>query len=343
MVVAFQAIDYSREDNRRQLYEFLDLLGADTLAPGTRSNYDRHRSNYEYICQNLQYQAWPPSFECLRAYLGHHIYTGHSVNSFPQMISALRHYHYRHPLYHDQPFLSQYDACRLKDFTRSVRRHFPTQVKRKRPLTLDILGQILLISDTSSPQTQMFLTMAFICHNALLRFSELLKLTLSDVFFDHRAGVVRLRLVNTKAAPGMVQMVTLCPLGEVSGASLLAAYWAGKQLHLRPGTNRLFQLDTPVSDRRFKDLFVDRWLRRQLSRLGLVGGEFSGHSFRSGGATDMFRQRLPAQLIKQAGRWRSDVYMLYCRDHPDTAAEIVQTAFDRIIGEAFGFRPAEAG
>lgn len=259
------------------------------------------------------------------------------------MLSALRHYQRRHPLYHHLPFLSPYEDVLLKDFTKSARYHFPSQPKRKRPLTMDVLGQILLVSDTTSPRVQMFLTMAFIAHNALLRCSELLKLTLADVFFDHEAGVVRLRLVNTKAAPGTVQLVTLCSMGSVSGASLLASYWAGKQLHLRPGTDRLFQFDdAPVSERRLKGLFV-KWLRGRLRHIGLVGGEFSGHSFRSGGATDMFRQNLPFQLIKQAGRWRSVVYTLYCRDHPDTAAEIVQTAFDRIIGEAFGFRPMEGG
>lgn len=334
----YDSIDYSREDIRQQFYDFLERIGGDALAPGTRSYYDRHRFNYESHCQAMGLRAWPPTFRALRSFFGHHLYTGHSINTLSQIKSALKHYHLRHPQYRHLPFLLPSDELALKDFTRSAHRFFPTEVKRKRPLTLDILSRILLISDTTSPKIQMFLTMAFVSHNALLRFSELANLQVQNVYFDHAAQVVRLRLVNTKAAPGTIQNVSLCMIGKVSGAALLSDYWVGRQLHLQPRDTPLFQYHHPISTSRFKFYFV-QWIRAQLNSLGLVGKEFSGHSFRSGGATDMFRQRLPPRMIKEAGRWKSDVYMIYCRDHPDTAAAIVQAAFDRIIAEAYRYRP----
>ena len=64
--------------------------------------------------------------------------------------------------------------------------------------------------------------------------------------------------------------------------------------------------------------------RQLLTKAGFLAKDYAGHSYRSGGATDLWRSnRCRPFTIKLHGRWKSDAYHLYIRDNPrDTAAEV---------------------
>ena len=66
--------------------------------------------------------------------------------------------------------------------------------------------------------------------------------------------------------------------------------------------------------------------RKLLQRSGFPAKQFAGHSFRSGGATDLWEsQRCRPLTIKLHGRWKSDACRLYIRDNPRrTAQEVAQ-------------------
>jgi hypothetical protein len=49
---------------------------------------------------------------------------------------------------------------------------------------------------------------------------------------------------------------------------------------------------------------------------------YSGHSFRAGGATDLFTSRVPYNIIKKFGRWKSDAALKYYRDDMDVATTV---------------------
>ena len=53
------------------------------------------------------------------------------------------------------------------------------------------------------------------------------------------------------------------------------------------------------------------------ARLGMDDSLYSGHSLRAGGATDLFAAGMRYELIKKAGRWKSDTAMLYYRSDED--------------------------
>lgn len=63
------------------------------------------------------------------------------------------------------------------------------------------------------------------------------------------------------------------------------------------------------------------WLRLRIkaavAAIGLNPAEYSGHSLRAGGATDLFVARVPLYVIKKKGRWASDAVMVYYRDEED--------------------------
>ena len=60
------------------------------------------------------------------------------------------------------------------------------------------------------------------------------------------------------------------------------------------------------------------WFRLRLkslcSKAGLNSRLYSGHSLRSGGATDLFNAGVDFHFIKLLGRWKSDTALIYYRD-----------------------------
>ena len=56
--------------------------------------------------------------------------------------------------------------------------------------------------------------------------------------------------------------------------------------------------------------FVSK-LKATLSSIGFPAEQFSGHSFRRGGATWAFKKGVPGELIMSHGDWRSGAYLEY--------------------------------
>jgi hypothetical protein len=81
-----------------------------------------------------------------------------------------------------------------------------------------------------------------------------------------------------------------------------------------------------------------QWFRQRVKRsvamIGLDPEQYSGHSFRAGGATELFVRRVPYHIIKKFGRWKSDAAMLYYRDQDDV---------NRVVGRAFGVAEMKVG
>ena len=57
----------------------------------------------------------------------------------------------------------------------------------------------------------------------------------------------------------------------------------------------------------------------------------STHSFRIGGATEMFKRDISIDLIKKLGRWKGDCYQVYIRPDADTCATWARSILEREI------------
>ena len=66
------------------------------------------------------------------------------------------------------------------------------------------------------------------------------------------------------------------------------------------------------------------WVQRfriRLNDAGLSPLKFSGHSFRPGGATDLFTMKVPLATVMKVGRWKSpDSALVYFREENEIAA-----------------------
>jgi len=87
-----------------------------------------------------------------------------------------------------------------------------------------------------------------------------------------------------------------------------------------------------------KPAFVKRV--KGLVKLAGLDGDFAGHSFRSGGACDLYAANVPLESIQKMGRWRSNAALLYLRCQEVTPLKIAH-AF-RLSSE-YGFEFWNAG
>lgn len=151
-------------------------------------------------------------------------------------------------------------------------------------------------------------------------------LTRADVKFrtaENGERSVLIRMRPAKAAPGMGKWV---PLELCGGGTLLDPVAA---------LERLFALDyvpperlatTPLfrrgSGEAFKVREVRGMVRMLMGSLGLDASKFGAHSLRIGGATACLAADMSPATIRAAGRWASDVFILYTRANRQSARRV---------------------
>ena len=72
------------------------------------------------------------------------------------------------------------------------------------------------------------------------------------------------------------------------------------------------------------DAFVSR-IKAVTLKIGLPADDYSGHSLRAGGATDLFVARVPYYIIQRKGRWSSDAALVYYRHEEDVLRAVSAT------------------
>lgn len=61
-----------------------------------------------------------------------------------------------------------------------------------------------------------------------------------------------------------------------------------------------------------KPAFVDR-IKETLTKAGIDGSSYAGHSFRIGAATPTAADGVEDSMIQMLGRWKSSTYLVYIR------------------------------
>ena len=208
----------------------------------------------------------------------------------------------------------------IKSVLKGSRRLVGDKVTPKLPITPGILLDIFKLLDLSLPLHLMFWAAALTAFFGMLCKSNLFPpqsgydptkhLSRSD-FYPHGGGLdLHLKWSKTIQFADRVHQVLL-PLVH--------------QSHLCPVTALLLLFSKfPVSPNEpafsFKVMgklsvlsyphFI-RLLRGFLSRLGVPGSKYAGHSFRRGGASWAFTCGARTELIKHQGDWKSSAYLRY--------------------------------
>lgn len=237
-------------------------------------------------------------------------------------------------------WLSEDDHTRLARLRRGLMKYDRSPVRRKLPITLHRLLEMLKHAPLTDLRNLQYVPMAFLAHDGLLRYSELHNLTCGDLAFTSGDTVeltIRISKTTHDKPPEVITLDSYMIHGtSFCAVSLLRSYydrlkaahydWGRSDHPLFPDirTGRLFVRPTP------KTHFV-AWTQARLAQAGHDASKYSGHSFRSGGATDLYGAGAHSRTIKIAGRWSSEAYVIYIRDHPEEAARNIAKAYQYVI------------
>lgn len=336
-------LDYARREERRQLHKYAREIYLSHLAESTRRKYSSHEQCYRRWCKKFGVKGFARRggrmpVESLCLYMADFLMRGMSSSSLPTMLSALKKAaEYRGVRWIDS---NPVDKAYLANMLRGCRNVRPPVPRRCRPITLKLLFKLQRAAG-NNVREQQYMTMAWVAYGALLRMGELLDLRVGDVLWEEQKKRVCVLICNSKAnkrgAPEKVFLYEASD-GSLSPHSVLAAYWDKHHLGQAPRASmRVFPKATSggrgafYSHKPFVKDHLIKYLRQQLATLRVRdSASYTGHSFRSGGATDLFQGGLDVRTIKLIGRWASDAVWIYIRTQPEQYQESVTKAFLKI-------------
>jgi integrase len=306
--------------------------------PKTNTDRQRFIRYYEEICASREACPWPAEEFNVGCFLVAYCEANQSVQSLNNALSAIR-TEARERC--GQEFTKPQEWY-LRRLRRGLRKTFRRPTERKRPITMDILAQVVLVSDLQKLADLQHLTQGYLQHDACLRTKEAFSLRWSDVSWEvdatgavQAAGVtIRVSKARYESAAETVQF----PPYEIGGvmwcaARFLVAYMEDARVLARQGADEESYLFPSLSGktgskRGSRTSFVE-WFRARLQQVGYSPDEFAGHSFRAGGATDLHTGQVPEVLGRLLGRWRCrEAYFLYLREDPRLQAAQIRAAFE---------------
>ena len=298
---------------------------------------ERTAREYRAWCEGRQQQAFPACYRTVAGYVSEKVVSLRgSAKSVDNWVSSLRVYSIQHGL----PWLTEGDLYLLKKVRGQLALEDTTDIDRKHPFTLKMIQKAVahVWRPKESPYDLLCATAALVAHNGLLRGGELLYgLRARDVTWESRNRSVSLHFKWTKTVrKGTGVDVRITDYPGPSAYKYLRRWYKQQQLHRKPkayvfprwqadrtGTSGSFDFRVPAKV---------RWLRtvikETVKKLGFNPDLYSGHSFRAGGATDLFILRVPYPKIKKYGRWLSDAALVYYRDDIEVSAAVAK-AFGR--------------
>lgn len=208
----------------------------------------------------------------------------------------------------------------VRDVLKGCKRQFSTPVLRKEPLCLQDLAKVHAASSQVFNDV-LFLALLLSGFHALHRLGELTVpdnskalderkvIKRTSLFFSSCGGFLRYTLPYNKCNPFFLGSTVILSKCQVPGTCPVAALL--RYIRLRDSfflsSSALFL--TSKGSHPTRSWFLSRF-RRHFSN------EKSGHSMRSGGASALARAGLPLDHIQDVGRWSSEAFKTYVRDHP---------------------------
>jgi integrase len=285
---------------------------------------------YTTFCRSANLKAFPVSYESLGLYLIQYCRRfGHTTRTIPTIVSHLKRANRRF----STTWMDEASQLRLDDLIAGLRKFDRTAPARKLPMTHRVMADIQRVADATTHKHFQHIVMSKVAREALLRAKELLQLRHCDIRWNDTRTTVTITIHMSKANKvGPPEHVTLTDFGATSAVAHLRCYMEVMAAGFPKGTSTqplwpsISENGTVFWATATTKLNFVALARQLLTKAGYPAMRYSGHSYRSGGATDLWdSQRCRPLTIKLHGRWKSDAYLLYIRDNPErTAAEVTQ-------------------
>jgi hypothetical protein len=196
---------------------------------------------------------------------------------------------------------------------------------RKRPLTREELITVQLKFTQPSHDDNLFLAILFTSFHGLMRLGEN---TWPDkrALQDYRKVIMRSTVTSSDRSFGFLLPSHKADRLFEGNHILIHATNAGDDpvhifstyLHSR---DLLFPMNPELWFRSDGSIPTRRWFMQRLTLL--FPDNVGGHSLRAGGATSYALAGIPPHLIQAMGRWSSDAFQIYIRQHPALLASLL--------------------
>lgn len=295
-----------------------------SFAVSTRKSYSSQLKSYLSFCNDMGCSPVPVSQENLcryTAFLARRL----APQSIPAYLNIIRLLHLESDRIN--PLTNNFV---LDTLLKGIKRDKGVMVKQALPMTPQILLHIRNILDLSAPYWVSFWAACLVAFFAFLRKSNLFKDS-DNKHYLTRDQIVRtpsdqvVLVINSTKTIQYKQRSLILPLPDIPNHPLCPVSALKNMFMASPpqqGSDPVFSFNTPAG---IKPLSYTRFikdLRGLLVRLGL-GSDYSGHSFRRGGASYMLQMGIPGEMIKLMGDWRSDCYQRYLDVSLETRTRMV--------------------
>ena len=299
----------------RALDSIVDSFRNHAFAESTKRTYNNYLRSYIDFCRKFHICIVPLSPTNLARYVAF-LSDRLQFSSITNYLSVVR-------LLHLEAGLpSPLDSFYIHSVLKGAKRVIGGQANRKLPITPGILHKIFSLLSLHNSKDLCFWTACLVAFFSFLRKSNLFASSLQS--FDplchlarenikfHSRGVC-LQLRKTKTIQFSERMLEI-PLPRVTNSPLcpsqalllnfkqVPAISSPSPAFLYYVQGRPLALTYPV--------FL-KMLKHYIGRLGFDCTQYSGHSFRRGGASFALECGVPADIIQSQGDWKSDAYKAY--------------------------------
>lgn len=291
---------------RREMLEYR----SQAFAVNTKKTYACHLRTYYTFCDKMGIPPVPIDDKTVTLYATYLART-HKPASVRQYLCVIG-------LLHKEMGLSNpsKDSWLLTSTLRGIDRIKGCEVKRKKPITADVLLNIRSKLNLDQPVDAIFWGACLTLFYGLLRKSNLFpdraidfdaakQLTREAFAISGNALSIAIKWSKTiqlKEKTIVINLPCIYPHPLCPVTAILKAF----KLNAGAPSAQAFPLSGPEFNRRVKVL---------------AGPEFSSHSFRRGGATHALSCGIPAAVIKCFGDWKSDVFYNYLDQIPMSTLE----------------------
>lgn len=283
------------------------------FSDNTKSTYRCQMKKYLDFCTQYMYQPVPASSQTICRYIA---FLAQSLRpaSIKQYLNSIRLLHlengFSNPLEGD--FV-------IKSVIKGVQRIKGDLVKRKLPITPDILLSFIPLLNLADSQCAVFWAAMLVAFYGMMRKSSL---------FPKNAPHDHMTLQNCKLHDWGIEISTNYSktIQCQERRAYIALPWNRQKLQLCPvsallkslrisrccqADDYLFTFVSKEKKLRMTYSLFTTMLNNTLSRLNLPLDQYSGHSLRRGGATQALKCGVPSEVIQAQGDWKSLAYLDY--------------------------------
>lgn len=266
---------------------------AASQAAGSRRHIESVARLYHTFCILAGLMPWPLSLFWVILFMVDNVHRGNSPASLSGVLSRLK----RHSLEYGWSWFNLQQWFFIRAIRQGLRRIFREEPPRASPCTLAIIRQLLPHIDPADAVAYMTITMCVVAHDGLLRGGELRGLKVSDLRWDNAERTRCSIRIRTSKANQFGEWVPY----ELQRQAPHERSRFSAELRGTRGSQRTQPRGAAVPDEAVSRYGLAPTVTGHIQRAGLSSTDYTGHSFRSGGATDLFNGRCRPHTICKVG------------------------------------------